>query len=105
MSLSDLSDDEIVAEMQRRLARGTVGFHGLVSPHQMDYRAAYHEVCLLSARWSNEPGQFDRPLVRELRDLINRLSTTPAVDPAVYAVNTTYHGKETAFQNHQPTRE
>jgi hypothetical protein len=104
--LSALHDDEIVAEMQVRLARGTVGFHGLYAAHQTDYRAAYHQVCLLSARWNNESTHtFDSRFVRELRGLLNELGTFRAVDPGVFAVNTTFHGKETAFQDHQPRRE
>lgn len=101
MSLADLHDDEIVAEMQRRLARGSVGFHGLYATHQMDYRASYHQVCLLSAEWSNEPGQFDNRYVRGLRELLNRLGEFQAVDPGVFAVNTTFHGRS-AFEDHAP---
>jgi sulfur carrier protein ThiS len=42
--------------------------------------------------------------VRELRGLLNDLGTTPAVDPAVYAVNTTYLGRS-AFEDHQPRQD
>jgi len=100
--LAHLSDDEIVAEMQRRLARGSVGFHGLYAPHQMDYRASYHRVCLLSAEWNNTPGEHDNRYVRTLRQLLDENGTSPAPDPGVFAVNTTFHGKETAFQDHAP---
>lgn len=101
---SDIHDDEIVAEMQRRLARGTVGFHGLYARHQMDYRACYHQICLLSARWSNESSDaFDHRYVRELRNLLNELGEYRPMDPDVYAVNTTFHGRS-AFEDHAPAK-
>jgi hypothetical protein len=87
--------DGLIGALQVHLSAGHVGFHGLYAQHQMDYRASYHQVCLLSAKWSNEStAAFDNRYVRELRGLLNDLGTTPAVDPAVYAVNTTLRGRE-----------
>lgn len=95
--------DGLIGALQVHLSEGRVGFHGLLADFQMDYRASYHKVCLLSAGWNNEsPEAYATRHVRELRELINRLGTTPAVDPKVYAINTTFIGKSTAFQDHQP---
>lgn len=92
--IASLTPDEVVSAVQRHLNAGVIGFHGLYAQHQMDYRASYHEVCLLSSEWSNRDGLFDEPLVKELRELVNRLGTTPAIDPAVFACNTTFIGAE-----------
>jgi DNA-binding XRE family transcriptional regulator len=51
--------DAVVSAMQTHLESGAVGFHGMLSPHQMNYRECYHAVCLLSAEWSNDSREFD----------------------------------------------
>lgn len=96
--------DGLIAAIQVHLEAGHVGFHGLLSPHQMNYRECYHQVCMLSAEWSNEGiAEFDNRYVRGLRELLNRLALEAPPGSVVYAVNTTFHGRE-ANENHQPER-
>lgn len=97
--LSALHDDEIVAEMQRRLSRSTVGFEGLYSANQLNFRAMWHGIADTIHAMSNE--DFDHPHVKRIRERFHELAgSTTLFNPAVFAVNSTYLGVE-RIEEHQ----
>ncbi len=92
MDLSALHDDEIVAETQRRLDRGTVGWHGLLSTDQANHRDNWHALLevVYDAR-NRYPHEFGTMLVRnKALELVDRGG--PQTRP--FAINTTLHGIE-----------
>ena len=102
MLRTDVSLDEALAIVQDGLTRGVMGFGGLMSEHQMNYAGAFNRVACLSADWSNRPGLYDQPLVRELRLLIEECAGSVNYPPEIHAINTTFYGKDTAMQDHSP---
>lgn len=98
MNLIDADDiDQVVEAMQRHLEEGTVGFHGLASAHQLQYREMFHAVCLLSADWNN--ATFDEYHTRSLRNLLNEVTNNDLPVSYVLRVNTTLPGREQEIIN------
>lgn len=102
MSLANVSTDELVAEIERRLEQGVLGFHGLYSTNQQNFREMW---CDLSD-WVHIESLRDFDDVQRVR--LKMLEITDRHDGErvqarrqIYAVNTTYHGRE-ALEEHQP---
>lgn len=100
MDLSELHDDEIVAEMQRRLDRGTVGYHGLYATNQHDYRNMWFALSDLVNKLRND--KFDDFYLTIIKNTMNALADEAPQAPVPYAINTTFHGKENIYQDHSP---
>lgn len=103
--LSALHDDEIVAEMQRRLDRGSVGWHGLLSAHQRSFRDIW---CALygylndRCNRTGDPGALSEAWI--IRDRMHLLINEGSDEIKIFAVNTTYLGRS-AFEDHSPRRD
>lgn len=100
--LHDCTNDELVQEVERRLQGNTLGFHGLYSTNQQNWREAWCDV----ADWVNDMcnADFDRfhPMRQIMCDAIGRhTGTLESSRRQVYAVNTTFHGRS-AFEDHAP---
>ena len=94
MRLEDYSDDEIVSDMQRRLDLGTVGWFGLASTDQQDYRGLWWQFTQwLHDRRNSSHAEFQRlsDVQQQVNNLMNdgKLSAPPPV-----AINTTLLGRE-----------
>lgn len=74
MDLSALSDDAVVAEMRRRLDRGTVGYEGLLSTDQAHWRDCWHAlVSVISSCRNRYPNEFGTRLILDkVHELIDR---------------------------------
>lgn len=102
--LHDCTNDELVQEVERRLAGNTLGFHGLYSTNQQNYREAWcdvmdwlHQCCNTDfERWHPHRDMMIAALERHVGDNVQNRRQ-------VYAVNTTYHGRS-AFEDHAPER-
>lgn len=100
MDISGLHDDEIVAEMQRRLDRGTVGYHGLYASNQQDYRNMWWSLSELVNELRNK--KFDDFYLTIIKNRMNDLASEAPQAPKPYSINTTFLGKEDIYQNHSP---
>ncbi len=103
MTLADIPTDDLVAEMERRLTAGTVGFAGLYSSNQMDYQEAWADVM----DWLHDMcnADFDRwnPLRQVMIEAVARHDGDRIQSRRqVFAANTTYYGRR-ADEEHAPT--
>lgn len=102
MNLSSLPDDAIVTEMERRLNLGTVGFHGLYSSNQMDYREAWRDVMDWVNDMCNADFDYWNPVRATMLAAFDRHDGDRIESRRqVFAVNTTYYGED-AEKDHQP---
>lgn len=97
--LQTCTTDELVAEMERRLEQGTVGYHGLYSTNQMAWREAWTDVMDLLNDLCN--GDYER--WQPHRQMMWNAQARHAGDQVqerrqVYAVNTTLPGREHELQ-------
>lgn len=100
--LSEASYEELSREVEKRLSVGMFDFLGLYSTNQQNYRAAWdevmnavHELCL---------HDFDKyqPLRQLMLDAMDRHQGERRQEMRkVYAINTTFHGRE-ANEDHSP---
>lgn len=93
--------DGLIGALQPHLDGGRVGYAGLFSPVQLNYHGMWSEIVAVIADLSNQ--DFDHPYVRRLREEMHRIVDSGALPPEVFAVNTTFHGRE-ALEDHQPAR-
>lgn len=100
--LHECTNDELVAEVEKRLGGNTLGFHGLYSTNQQNYREAWcdvmdwlHVQCNIDfERWQPHRDQMIAAIERHGGDNVQ-------MRRRVYAVNTTHYGKD-AMQDHSP---
>jgi hypothetical protein len=100
--LTTCTNDELVAAVEHRLEGNTLGFSGLYSTNQQNYREAgqdtmdwLHDMCNADfERWNPHRQVMIAALERHGGDQVQ-------VRRQVYAVNTTFHGRS-AFEDHAP---
>jgi len=97
--------DGLIAALQVHLQEGRVGFDGLFSRHQMNFKNCWRELCqTISDVINGSDANFDNEELTVIRNRMNELADTVPYDHLVYAVNTTFYGKDTALQDHAPKR-
>lgn len=102
--LHECTNDELVAEVERRLEGNTLGFSGLYSTNQIMFCEAWtdamdllHDLCL---------GDFDRwqPHRQLMIDALQRHEGDRVQNRRqVWAINTTFYG-DTAERDHAPQK-
>lgn len=100
--LQSCTNDELAQEVERRLDAGVMGFHGLYSTNQMNWREAWVDVMDLLHDLCN--GDFDKwqPHRQMMYDAQARHDGDRVQNRRkVYAVNTTFHGRS-AEEDHAP---
>ena len=102
LDLHTCANDELVKEVERRLQGNTLGFHGMYSTNQQDFREAWCDAMDLLHDLCN--GDFDRwqPHRQMMIDALERHGGDRVQNRRqVYAVNTTFHGRA-AEEDHSP---
>jgi hypothetical protein len=100
--LHGCTNDELVSEVEHRLGGNTLGFNGLYSTNQQNYREAWvdvmdwlHDMCNADFdKWNPHRQMMTAALERHGGDNVQNRRQ-------VYAVNTTFHGRS-AFEDHAP---
>lgn len=90
IDLSTVPIDDLVLEMSIRLGRGEVGYHGLMSRRQADFRNAWTDLYLWVMDRQNEDFARWSPVARKMSEIISR----GGHERRVVAVNTTLIGRE-----------
>lgn len=102
-ALAHASPEDVIARVQQLLTDGVIGYEGLYSRNQLDFRARWHELASTIHDASN--AAFHHPQVKAIRDRFHDLAgTSELFNPAVYAVNTTFLGKASIHQDHAPPK-
>lgn len=84
--------DETIAKMQEFLDAGVVGYHGLYSKNQQDYRNMWWELSIFVNELRNE--HFDDFFLTSIKNKMNTLASEAPQAPEPFAVNTTRYGRE-----------
>lgn len=99
---TQITDDEFVEEAQRRVNQGQWLPDRFISQSQCDDRAKLgilrHEIV---EAWKANPKDPVLSALHALFDKLDGIYGNPLPERA-YAINTTFVGKETAFQDHSP---
>jgi hypothetical protein len=104
---STISDDEFVEEAQRRVNQGHWSPDRFMSQQQSDDRAklAVLRSAIVEAKVASIHSGENHPMLVALAvtcDQLDGISGNPLPGQA-FAINTTFVGKDTAFQNHSPS--
>lgn len=98
--------DGLISALQVHLQEGRVGFDGLFSRHQMNYKNCYRELCqTISDVCNGSEENFKNEELTVIRNRMNELAGSVPYDKLVYAINTTFLGKDNAYQDHAPKGE
>lgn len=99
--LHEATDQELAAEFERRSNAGRMGWHGMYSTNQINYREAWTDAMDQLHQRCND--DFDRwnPHRTMMQEALERHLGVATERREVYAINTTYHGRS-AFENHAP---
>jgi len=92
MTSADIPDDEIIAEVQRRLSAGRFGDQGLYSYSQLDFRGCWCALSTQVADLLNEDFHQVMP-VTAVRKMMTDLVDARPPGPLVLAINTTMVGQ------------
>lgn len=105
MNWDDISDDDFIAEAQRRVSSGRYSPDAYMSPHQSDDRAklAVLRGAIIQARVELMPAPPWLQKLAETCDQLDCMQDNPLPERA-YAVNTAFVGRE-AKEDHAPRQE
>lgn len=103
---TQISDDELVEEAQRRVNQGQWSPDRFMSQSQCDDRAKLGILrgAIIKANVASIHSGEKHPVLQALAskcDELDGIYGNPLPERA-YAINTTFVGKETAFQDHSP---
>lgn len=90
MVFTDIPDDELILEMSARLGAGRIGYEGLMSRDQMNYRDMWVELYTWVRHQQNVDFDKWRPIAAKMESLAEH----GAPERRVVAVNTTLIGRE-----------
>ena len=105
MDLTQATTGELTAEVERRLGNNEMGFSGLYSSNQQDFREAWTDAMQELHRLCNEDFERWQPHRQLMVECLERhVGVNGPSRRRVYAVNTTYHGRD-AEEDHAPESE
>lgn len=100
--LATVPTDDLVAEVERRLEQGVLGFHGLYATNQQDFREMWIDLGEWVHEQSNAAFDDTQRLRLKMLEIVDRHDGERVqARRGVYAVNRTFHGRA-AEENHQP---
>jgi hypothetical protein len=93
LSLTDATDDAVIAEFRARMMAGRFGNRELLMPAERDYSGMWSALCEQLTGWEDRFGR-DHPVIAEVRQTIHALADARPDAVAIFALATTRYGRE-----------